>query len=59
MALIMDSADDAIVPGAGGSGGRNADGGDSGCDGLGVAVNAKGLNARSMLVCAFSPVARC
>ena len=59
MALIMGSADDVIVPGVGGPGGRDADGGDNGCDGLGVPVNAKGLNACSMLVGAFSPVDRC
>ena len=55
----MDSADEVIAPGAEGPGGREADGGDSGCDGLGAAVNAKGLTVCSMLVDAFSPVDRC
>ena len=57
MALIMDSADDVIVPG--GPGGRDSDGGDNGCDGIGVALNAKGLNVCPILVGAFSPVDRC
>ena len=55
----MGSADEVMDPETEGPGGREADGGDSGCDGLGAAANAKGLNACSMLVGAFSPVARC
>ena len=55
----MDSADEFIAPGVGGPGGREANGGDNGCDGLGAAPNAKGLNACSLLVVAFSPVDRC
>ena len=55
----MDSADAVIAPGVEGPGGREADGGDSGCDGRGAAANAKGLNACSLLVVAFSPVDRC
>ena len=45
MALIIDSADDVIVPGAGGPGGRNGcEGGDDGCDGIDVVPIANGLN---------------
>ena len=55
----MDSADEVIAPGVEGPGGLEANGGDNGCDGLGGFENAKGLNACSLLVVAFSPVDRC
>ena len=45
MALIIDSADDVEVPGAGGPGGLNGcEGSDGGCDGIDVVPIAKGLN---------------
>ena len=50
----MDSADEFMVPG-----GHEADGDDNGCDGLGTAPNAKGLNACSPLVVTFCPVDCC
>ena len=55
----MDSAEEFIVPGVRSPGGREADGDDNGCDGLGTAPNAKGLNACSLLVVAFCPVDCC
>ena len=55
----MDSVDEFIAPGVGSPCGREADGGDNGCDGLGAAPNAKGLNACSLLVVAFGPVDCC
>ena len=44
MALIMESADDVIDPGAGGPGGRNGcEGSDGGCDGIDVVPIKNGL----------------
>ena len=59
MALIMESADDVIDPGAGGPGGRNGcEGSDGGCDGIDVVPIAKGLNGICVpvLVGTFNPV---
>ena len=59
IALIIDSAEELIVPGVGIPDGSDEDGDDSGCDGLGIDPDAKGLNACSLFVVAFCPVDCC
>ena len=59
MALIIDSAEDVKIPGAGGPGGLNGcEGSGGGCDGIDVVPIAKGLNGICVpvLVGTFNPV---